>query len=239
MYRLQDLKQVGLIRIGGGILALLTGIATQLYLGGPLNAVVLNHLITFVMFGGGWFLFNQVLMAGLYKKIITDAERAKLTRYDQPREGGPDKMAGLSFQVLETILVVVWIVSVVALQLIFSSNVSFALGALAAAWLIGGGAGKLRFVSKIRQEEQNMGLLFYFGDAILGRNTKIAYFVSHPEKTKALETVAIAAGQPLLPPGVKRRSGSAAALLRPGAAVVPKAATDRLKKSDNSGDKHV
>ncbi len=205
MYKLDDIKQVGRIQIVGGIITLAAGIIAQIGVGLEAGQTLISNLLYFALFTMGWFIFNQMVMATIFSKIVDETRRAKLTRLEQPLEGEPPGRWGQSYRRIEIGLMGLWAFSVVVLQLVLGTNLTLTIGGLAAGWLIGGGLGRLRFASKMGQEETTQDSRFYFGDATLGPRTEIAYYTSRPVATAASQTPS-SVSSTSLPPGVKRRA---------------------------------
>lgn len=205
MYKLDNIQQVGWIQISGGIATMLAGIVAQIITGLAPDQVAINNVLYFGLFAFGWFMFNQLVMATLYNKIVDDAKRAKLTRLTSPMDDLPPGRWGQSFRRVEIGLMVIWVLSIVILQFALGANLTLALGGLAGGWLAGGGIGRLRFVKKLRQEETDQESRFYFSDATLGPRTEIAYYTTRPVEDVPVEAVA-PTSQTSLPPGVKRRA---------------------------------
>src|SRR5262249_24617342 len=155
------------------------------------DQVVINNVLYFGLFAFGWFMFNQLVMAALYNKIVDDTKRAKLTRLNSLMDDFPPGRWGQSFRRVEIGLMAVWGFSIIILQFALGNNLTLALGGLAGGWLVGGGFGRLRFVKKIRQEETDQESRFYFSDATLGPRTEIAYYTTRP-----LEGTPVEAGPP-------------------------------------------
>lgn len=208
MYRLEDLRRVGWTQLYGGMATLVAGVAAQVAIGFPFDRTLVNNLIYYVLFAVGWFMFNQLVMAGIYKKLLPEQKRAKLTRLTGPVTTPPTGRFGMSYLRTEIIIMVVWVISVVGLQLLLGQNLTLPVGGFAGGWLVGGGLGRLRFSSKIKEEATEQAVQFYFGDAMLGPSTQMAFYSQKPED-QALPTQELAGVQAAtvtLPPGVKRRA---------------------------------
>lgn len=206
MYKLEHIRIVGWINLVGGMLTLIAGVIAQAVVGFRWEAVLTNNVIYYVMFGLGWFIFNQLVMAGLFKKLATDEERAKLTRLDKPYEGQPPGRWGQSYVVIEAGLMAIWVLSVLGLQLLLGTAFTLPIGGFAGGWLVGGGLGRLRFVGKIRLEETEQQRRFYFGDAWLGPRTSVSYYSERADEIQPVGEPAPITSQTSLPPGVKRRA---------------------------------
>ncbi len=210
MYRLEDLKKVGWINVGGGLATLLTGIVIQTLVGLPFDKVVADNFIFYVLFAVGWFLFNQIVMATVYNKLANQAGRDKLTRLAAPLKNGPGGRWGQSYVRIEIMLMVVWVLSVVVIQSLLGQNLTQPIGGFAGGWLVGGGLGRLRFTGKLRQEEAEQQRRFYFSDAALGPRTDVTFYSENPEELLPVASpdspLRPALNQASLPPGVKRRA---------------------------------
>jgi hypothetical protein len=210
MYRLEDLRRIGWTQLYGGMAALVAGIAAQIAIGFPFDRTLVNNLIYYVLFAVGWFLFNQLVMAGIFNKLLPEKKRAKLTRLTGPVTSPPTGRFGMLYSRSEIIIMAVWVISVVVLQLLLGENLTLPVGGFAGGWLVGGGLGRLRFTSKIKEEAAEQGVEFYFGDAMLGPSTQIAFYSDKPEDqlvpTGELAGVAGHEAKVTLPPGVKRRA---------------------------------
>jgi hypothetical protein len=210
MYRLEDLRRIGWIQLYGGMATLVAGVIAQIAIGFPIDRTLVNNLIYYVLFAVGWFLFNQLVMAGLFNKLLPEKKRAKLIRLTSPITTPPTGRFGMVYLQFEIIIMGVWVVSVVILQLLLGQDLTLPIGGFAGGWLVGGGLGRLRFSSKIKEEAAEQGVEFYFGDAMLGPSTQIAFYSDKPEDqfvpAGELAGVAGQTGKVTLPPGVKRRA---------------------------------
>lgn len=209
MYRLEDLRRVGWIHLIGGMITLVAGIVAQTVVGFRFDQVIANNFIYYILFAVGWFLFNQIVMASVYKKLLPEQKRAKLVRLSSPVTTPPMGRFGMSYFRMELSYMVVWALSVVILQFLLGGNLTLPLGGFAGGWLVGGGLGRLRFASKVTLEEAEQGVKFYFGDSMIGPSTTLAFYSQKPED-QAIPTAemagAVAAAASSLPPGVKRRA---------------------------------
>ncbi len=216
MYRLEDLKIVGRILIAGGVATLLVGVVAQLIVGFVPGITLLNNAIYFGLFAFGWFMFNQLVMSGVFGKLVDDTKRAKLLRVASPLVTPPSgRFARQPFQRVEIGLMVIWAISVVVLQLSLNTYLTLPVGGFAGGWLVGGGLGRLRFVRMVSREQTEQQRLYYFSDSALGPATQIAFYSCNPAETVPLpsaETEKVAAQTPVssvpLPPGIKRRGHS-------------------------------
>jgi hypothetical protein len=210
MYRLEDLRRVGWTQLFGGMATLLAGIAIQIGVGFPWDRTLVNNLIYYVLFAVGWFLFNQIVMAGIYKKLLPEQKRAKLTRLTGPVTSPPTGRFGMLYLKSEIIIMAAWVISVAGLQLLLGQSLTLPMGGFAGGWLVGGGLGRLRFASKIKEEATEQDVEFYFGDSTLGPATQVAFYSDKPEDqlipSGELAGVAGQATRVALPPGVKRRA---------------------------------
>src|SRR5690349_10690668 len=116
MYKLDDLRQVGWIQIFGGVATMLAGIVAQIIVGLATDQVAINNLLYFGLFAFGWFMFNQIVMAGLFNKIVDDTKRAKLTRLSSLMDDLPPGRWGQSYRRVEIGLMVIWVLSIVIIQ---------------------------------------------------------------------------------------------------------------------------
>ncbi len=212
MYRLKDLRRIGWINIGGGLATTLTGLIAQLIVGFNPLGVLINNFSALLLFMFGWFMFNQIVMASVYNKLVDAGGRAKLTRLATPLETPPAGRWGQSFDRLEIGLMAVWAGSVLVVQLLLGANFTLPMGGLAGGWLAGGGIGRLRFAAKLGQEQTEQQRTFYFTDTALGPRTEIAFYSARPDETQPVGSPMAAAsgilGPTVLPPGVKRRAVS-------------------------------
>jgi MFS family permease len=219
MYRLEDLRRVGWTQLFGGMATLIAGIIAQLIVGFSLTQTVANNFIYYVLFAVGWFLFNQIVMAGIYKKLLPDQKRVKLTQLTAPVTTSPTGRFGMPYLRTELIYMAVWVVSVVVIQLLLGSNLTLPLGGFAGGWLVGGGLGRIRFSGKVKIEEVEQDVRFYFGDTMLGPSTNLAYYSAKPED-QPIPTPALAGAGTIsstnLPPGVKRRAMPGSQVNKPG-----------------------
>ena len=209
MYRLEDLRRVGWIHLYGGMVTVIAGIIAQIGVGFPYDRTIANNFIYYVLFGVGWFLFNQLVMAGVYKKLLPEQKRARLSRLTAPVTTPPTGRFGLSFVRNELVYMAIWAVSVVIIQFLLGQNLTLAIGGFAGGWLVGGGLGRLRFSAKVKEEEAEQGVQFYFGDSMLGPSTSIAFYSEKPEDQAipvADRAEAVTTAGSSLPPGVKRRA---------------------------------
>ena len=118
MYRLEDLRRVGWTQLFGGMATLVAGIAAQLAVGLPLERTIANNFIFYVLFAFGWFLFNQIVMAGIYKKLLPEQKRAKLAQLTAPVTTPPTGRFGMPYIRTELIYMAIWVISVVVVQLL-------------------------------------------------------------------------------------------------------------------------
>lgn len=205
MYRLIDLRRVGWTQLYGGMATLIAGIAVQLLVGFNFVPVVANNLIYYILFAIGWFLFNQIVMASIYKRLLPEQKRAKLTQLSGPVTTPPTGRFGMPYLRTELIYMGVWVVAVVAIQLLTGQNLTLPIGGFAGGWLVGGGLGRLRFSGKVKQEEDEQGVKFFFSDALLGPSTTVAFYSPKPED-QPVAAMASNISPSNLPPGVKRRA---------------------------------
>ena len=206
MYRLEDIKRVGQIFIGGGVVTLLLGLIAQLAVGFEPGAIVINNLIYFALFGIGWFIFNQLVMSSVFNKLVDEAKRRQLKRLDAPLTLPPLGRWGQPFQQIELAFMALWAISVGVVQLLLGQNLSVPIAGVAGGWLVGGGAGRLRFFRIIGREQRDQQRLFYFSDASLGPATTVAYYTDQPdEAADAPVEVPTSSTTANLPPGIKRR----------------------------------
>jgi hypothetical protein len=206
MFRLEDLRRVGWTQLFGGMVTLIVGIIAQIAIGFNLTPVVTQNFIYYILFSIGWFLFSQFVMASIYKRLLPEQKRAKLTQLSAPVTTPPVGRFGMAFQYTEIIYLVAWVVGLVAVILLAGQNLTLPIGGFVAAWLVGGGIGRLRFSSKVKQEEEEQGVKFYFSDSLLGPSTSAAFYSPKPED----QPVATPAGWVAtnLPPGIKRRAST-------------------------------
>ncbi|MDB5080352.1 MAG: hypothetical protein JWP00_2276 [Chloroflexi bacterium] len=208
MYRLEDLRRIGWTQLYGGMATLVAGILAQYAIGFQLDRVIVNNFIYYVLFAMGWFLFNQIVMAGIYKKLLPEQKRAKLSRLTAPVTTPPIGRFKMLYWQTELFYVALWIISVVVVQFLLGTNLTMPIGGFAGGWLVGGGLGRLRFAGKVKVEEVEQGVRFYFSDSVLGPSTAVAFYSDKPEDrpvAAAPEELAVAAKESL-PPGVKRRA---------------------------------
>jgi hypothetical protein len=205
MFRLEDLRRVGWTQLYGGMATLVAGIIAQVVVGFNLTPVVANNFIYYVLFAIGWFLFNQIVMASIYKRLLPEQKRAKLTQLSAPVTTPPTGRFGMPYLRTEIIYMVVWVIMVVVIQFLLGQDLTLPIGGFAGGWLVGGGLGRLRFSSKVKEEEEEQGVKFYFSDSLMGPSTTAAFYSPKPED----QPVAVAAAgisPSTLPPGVKRRA---------------------------------
>src|SRR5437762_3505667 len=98
MYKLDDIRQVGWIQIFGGIATMLAGIVAQILIGLVPDQVAINNTLYFALFAFGWFMFNQLVMATVYNKIVDDAKRARLARLNSLMDDLPPGRWGQSYR---------------------------------------------------------------------------------------------------------------------------------------------
>lgn len=207
MFRLEDLRRVGWTQLYGGMATLVAGIIAQVAVGFNLTPVVANNFIYYVLFAIGWFLFNQIVMASIYKRLLPEQKRAKLTQLNAPVTTPPTGRFGMPFLRTEIIYMGVWVVAVVTIQLLTGQNLTLPVGGFAGGWLVGGGLGRLRFSAKVKQEEEEQGVKFYFSDSLMGPSTTVAFYSPKPED-QPVATSAAGISPSTLPPGVKRRAAN-------------------------------
>ncbi len=215
MYNLDQIKRIGLIHIGGGILALLVGIISEsLQVNNSFTRALFNDLLTFIIFSTGWYLFNQLVMGQTFsslKKGLSVGNKPVKTLKELPPL---PRRFGLDYQAIEILAMVFALLLVGGLTTWIGENGGLSLGGFAGGWLIGGGLGRLRFVRKSLKEEQDQGRRFYFSDGTAGPRTELAYYetLPGPRTREQMEKAsnpkpANSTLQEALPPGVKRRAG--------------------------------
>lgn len=204
MFRLEDLRRVGWTQLVGGMVTLVAGIIAQIAVGFNFTPVVANNFIYYVLFAIGWFLFNQIVMASIYKRLLPEQKRAKLTQLNGPVTSPPTGRFGMPFMRTEIIYMAAWAIGVVVIQLLAGQNLTLPIGGFAGGWLVGGGLGRLRFSSKVKQEEEEQGVKFYFSDSLMGPSTSAAFYSPKPEDQPVGATAGNVSSN--LPPGVKRRA---------------------------------
>ena len=207
MYDANEITKVGYSYSIGSLLVLVAGIATQLWVGFPPATAIGGNLLYYVLVSLGWFMFNQLMMASVYNKLVPNEEAlTTLFRLKMPLE----KLENRSYLRIELGFIVLWLVSVTLVQLVFGQYLAMPLGGLAGGWLNGSGIGRIRFASKIRQEQTLQTRLFYFGDSMLTSRTEIAYYTSRTDDKQPYgaptEPTIISTSESSLPPGVKRRA---------------------------------
>ncbi len=209
MFRLEDLRRVGWTQLYGGMATLVAGIIAQVAVGFNLTPVVANNFIYYVLFAIGWFLFNQIVMASIYKRLLPEQKRAKLTQLNAPVTTPPTGRFGMPYLRTEIIFMGVWVIAVVVIQLLLGQDLTLPMGGFAGGWLVGGGLGRLRFSSKVKEEEEEQGVKFYFSDSLMGPSTSAAFYSAKPEDQPVAAAADAAGISPsTLPPGVKRRAAS-------------------------------
>ncbi len=219
MYRLEDLRRVGWTQLYGGMATLVAGIIAQIAVGFSVERTIANNFIYYVLFAVGWFLFNQIVMAGIYKKLLPEQKRARLTQLTALVMTPPTGRFGMAYMRTELFYMALWVISVVVIQLLLGQNLTLAIGGFAGGWLVGGGLGRLRFSSKVKVEEEEQGIRFYFGDSMLGPSTTLAYYSAKTEDQPLSMADLAGAGAASglnLPPGVKRRAVPGSPVNKPG-----------------------
>ncbi|HEX2914943.1 MAG TPA: hypothetical protein VH186_29385 [Chloroflexia bacterium] len=214
MYNLAQIRRVGWIYITGGMLVLVAGVAAQAAVGLQFEKILVNNLIYYCLFAAGWFLFNQIVMGGTYNKLANPDNLKKLVRLDALPQGEPVSLLGQNYQRVEIGFMLVWLISVVLLQVVLGQNLTLPLGGFAGGWLVGGGLGRLRFVGKVKQEEEEQRRRFFFSDSSLGPRSDVAFFSERTDEPQPVGIPAASVNEMTtsssLPPGVKRRAVASA-----------------------------
>jgi len=218
MYNIAQIRRVGFIHIVGGVAVVLAGTAVETLAGGATAdwfSLLTSNLIGFGLFGGGWYLFNRLVMGQMVnnlKKGLSFANQPMKRLADMP---GPPRRFGQDYQVVEAgaMLLAAILVGIVTSFVSNNASSGFSLGGFAGGWLVGGGFGRLRFVDRARAEQRGQEREFYFSDATIGPRTEISFYEAKPGK-RTLEEVPPEVKLPKvtsadsLPPGVRRRVGS-------------------------------
>lgn len=221
MYTLNDIRKIGWIGIGGGMLAFVVGVIAQILVGFQLERVLVGNVATYFIIGSGWFFASGLVNASVYQKIATDNGRRKVVRLKlPPQDFPPAGKFGLNWLQTELAVMALWAVSILLVQLVLGQAFVLPVGGFAGGYLAGSGLARLRFISKAQTEETEQRRTYYFGDSLLSSRTEMAYYTDrtddpHPigplgtEETSSAQPVVTTAEQ-ATPPGVKRRAGSSA-----------------------------
>ncbi len=227
MYNLEQIKRVGLVHIGGGLLVALVGaISEGLFSPRPdwFNSFLYN-ISGLALFGFGWYIFNQFVMGQTYANLKKSRNYNNRPMQNTNSPANPPRRLGLDYQGIEIAAMLLAAVLVMGVNWLIksgpdTSSSGFSLGGFAGGWLIGGGFARLRFVRKSHALELEQERQFYFSDANVGPRTELAFYEEKPGK-RTLEEVQLEAqketpknltaktlAETATPPGVKRRAGS-------------------------------
>lgn len=213
MYSLNQLRRVGVIHIWGGVGVLLAGIIILgLVSSAGFAGALVSNLASLALFGVGWFMFNQLIMATTFSNLRkgVNLNNQPITRLKQIPY--PPRRLGMDYVVFEITAMALAEFTVALVTFLVPTSGVFALGGFAGGWLMGSGFGKLRFVRKASAEEQSQERYFFFSDTTVGPKSEIAFYEEKPGK-RTLEEAADperavkTTSESSLPPGVRRRAG--------------------------------
>jgi hypothetical protein len=145
--------------------------------------IIVNHVITLVIFGFGFYLLHTIGSSLIYQQM-TRGEGPKgqplLRLKSQPTI--PSYKFGLNYTTLDVAGMIFATLLVFVVTVVLQGSGGIPLGGFVGGWLIGNAANQVRFASKIIEEQTEQGRLFYFSDPGIGPRTQISYFQVDPTK---------------------------------------------------------
>jgi hypothetical protein len=184
MFAIEDIKKVARINIIAGGLAVTLGTALWIVLllllvqsNTDIFLLILNALITFVGFGGGWYFLRTLLANQILSNLRKgqNYNKTELVRLKARPTGEPTRN-GIPYRSYEFTRSVVAILAVLGLTYFLLELVGISLGGFAGGWLTGSGLGKIVFTRKVEKEQAASGRMYYFSEADLGPYTEVSYF---------------------------------------------------------------
>jgi len=210
MFNLEHIQKVGLINMGGGILALIlgTGVWTAVAPNTSPTDLIANALIAFFIFAGSWFLLRMLVTLQLFNNISkglnynkTDMAKLKELPKDSPNR------KGIPYLTYELVRLVLALALVVGATFFLSEVITVSLGGFVGGWLAGSGLGKFFFARRLILQEVEQQRKYYFSDPDLGPYTVVSFYSTVPESQKPAEpTGLVELKKPLRSTGPKAKA---------------------------------
>ena len=181
MYIIKQIRAAANSHIIGGLIAVVVGIVSQYLAENSTNpnpdlfGIVVNHLITLVIFGIGFLLLHTVGSSTIYQQMVKGqgSKGQPLLRL-QSQPDLATRKPGLNPSTLDLAGMFFAIVLIFVVTVLLQNNGGIPLGGFVGGWLIGNAANQFRFSSKTVEEQIEQGRIFYFSDS--------SYRPAHPNQ---------------------------------------------------------
>ncbi len=190
MFNLEHIQRVGLINMGGGVLALIFGTAVWTAVSPKSSPadLIANALVAFFIFAGSWFLLRMLVSLQLFNNISKglNYNKTEMTRLKELPQDSPNRK-GIPYLTYELVRLILALVLVVGATFFLSEVITVSLGGFVGGWLTGSGIGKFFFARRLIFQEVEQERKYYFSDPDLGPYTVVSYYSTAPEPQKPAE----------------------------------------------------